>query len=313
MGGTNSEPDGLFEFYASQAEVMLAQYKNIGQLLGPTTHHTHTGTLCEVLLRDVLRRNVLSWMSVDKGFVYGRVRDKQPEGHGPEIDILIHDSHNYRPIFKLDDFVIVQPESVIAMIQVKRTLSTGGENDLKRGICNIAHAMQHILDIKIQSIKERFGDRRPSYPTLDMATNHRIFTAVVAYEDTLRDKTYEEWLQKQYDESKEWGYSNSEFDTGVFILPSFLGSLTGTCLLCPWNCSTNIKHYYVYQSHIDNKNVALQLMLWNLTQYAFRWQNSKPPFSFTGMTSPRSQPILIPALGKEWFRRAPLSTTPPAP
>ena len=34
---------GLFDFYSSQAELMLAQYENIKRLLGPTTHGTPSG------------------------------------------------------------------------------------------------------------------------------------------------------------------------------------------------------------------------------------------------------------------------------
>jgi len=50
--------DGLLEFYSSEADVLLARYKNINHLLGKTRHHTHPGALCEALIRDILRRNV---------------------------------------------------------------------------------------------------------------------------------------------------------------------------------------------------------------------------------------------------------------
>jgi hypothetical protein len=43
---------GLVDFYSSQAEVILAQYRNINQLLGETNDWTAPGTHCEVLIRD---------------------------------------------------------------------------------------------------------------------------------------------------------------------------------------------------------------------------------------------------------------------
>jgi hypothetical protein len=55
--------EGLISFYSGQAELMLAQYKNINKLLGPTTDWSHPGSHCEALLRDFLRRNLLQWMT----------------------------------------------------------------------------------------------------------------------------------------------------------------------------------------------------------------------------------------------------------
>jgi hypothetical protein len=110
-----------------------------------------------VLLRNFIRKQVLDGMSVDKGFVYGRVEVKEPRGHGPEIDILIHDTRNYRPLFRLDDFVIVQPEAVLAMIQVKRTLRTGHLANLPQAIRNVSQAKQHQADVIHAATNARGG------------------------------------------------------------------------------------------------------------------------------------------------------------
>lgn len=74
---TQSHADGLFQFYSSQADLLLAQYENITQLLGPTTDWTHHGTHCETLLRDFLRRHLLKSMSVDKGYEYSNGETQQ--------------------------------------------------------------------------------------------------------------------------------------------------------------------------------------------------------------------------------------------
>src|ERR1700722_10562772 len=112
---------GLLEYWSSQAELMLAQFENINHLLGPTKDWTHPGDFCEVLLRDLLRRFLPPWVSIDKGFFYGRTPLEGKDTHCPEIDLLIHDTQHYRPLFRMDDFVIVQPQAVRGMIQVKRT------------------------------------------------------------------------------------------------------------------------------------------------------------------------------------------------
>ncbi len=89
-------------------------------------------------------------MSVDKGFVYGRsVRADGKEDHSPEIDVLIHD---LQPIFRLDDFVIVQADAAKGLIQVKKKLTS---QELGLGITNVAEAKRHTLEKRI---------RKPSGP-----------------------------------------------------------------------------------------------------------------------------------------------------
>ena len=63
---------GLIDYYASQAELMLVQYRNINQLLGLTNDWSHPGTHCEVLLRDMIRKSLPLNLSADKGYIYGR-------------------------------------------------------------------------------------------------------------------------------------------------------------------------------------------------------------------------------------------------
>lgn len=166
---------GLREFYASQAESLLAQWRNIEELLGPTQDFTAPGTHCEVLLRDFLRKQVPAWMRVDKGFVYGRTsrwkliatngntKEEQVWQHGPEIDLLIHDTLRYRPIFRLEDFVIVQPEAVLGMIQVKRSFQA---SEFTIAVENIVDGKRHLLEMYFQTNESRehlpsYEDRRP--------------------------------------------------------------------------------------------------------------------------------------------------------
>ena len=102
---------------------MLAQYQNIERLLGPTDDWTAPGTYCEILLRDLLRAYLPSYYRVDKGFIYGRRPVGNDTTHCPEIDILVHDNHGFRPILQIEDFVIVQGKATHAAIQVKRRMN----------------------------------------------------------------------------------------------------------------------------------------------------------------------------------------------
>ena len=287
------DAQGLIDFYSSQADMLLAQYENINQLLGPTTDWTHPGTHCEILLRDFLRRHLIQGMSVDKGFVYGRVERNGVETHGPEIDILIHDTKDYRPVFRLEDFVIVQPESVLGMIQVKRTFRSGADGSLAKGIRQVVTAKQHLLDVtidkKIRKQVASYGSddhsgikRYPEFPDL-----RPVFSGVVSFEDATdkSQSTYQELLHSQYVESQRYEYSSCEFDTGVYVLPNFVGSLKHLSLHSDGR-NVGERKYCVFECEHNGKNIVLQVFLAVLVDMLFDFRKASPPFAF-----PKSLPF----------------------
>jgi hypothetical protein len=246
---------GLFDFYASQAEIMLAQYENIVQLLGPTDDWTAPGTHCEVLLRDFLRRNLPSTFSVDKGFIYGRREVDGVSKHCPEIDILIHDTSLYRPAFRLEDFVIVQPEAVRGIIQVKRTLTAA---QLGNAVRNVVEAKRFVRDCKTQ----------PSVP-LD-----QVFSAAVFFEDDISvpqnkpvSDTYKNQIVAHF----------SEFKDG-FTMPNYVGSLKHLSLLF-FGLNRQEMAYGVYNSVHKEKNAGLQGFLVQLSK-AVLPHGMQPRFQF---------------------------------
>jgi hypothetical protein len=278
--------DGLVNFYSSQAEMVLSQYENINQLLGPTTDWTHPGTHCETLLRDFFRRHLLQGMSVDKGYVFGRVERGGSDSHGPEIDILIHNTSDFRPVFRLDDFVIVQPEAVLGMIQVKRTFRSGKDGTLAKGVRQIVDAKQHLLDVTVQQkIRDmtaayRGDDSRvktfPEYPDMK-----QVFTAVVSFEDET-DKlpeTFRKVLLDAYQANRCYVHPDGEYDTSVYVLPDVVVSLKHVAL-CAGRRHIAHQTYYCYESVHEGRNIGLQLLLAQLTDAVFDFKTKKPPFAF---------------------------------
>lgn len=257
-GGVPSPPvgydlaGGLFEFISSQAEVMLAQYSNINRLLGPTDDWTAPGTLCEVLVRDLIRRVLPSSLSVDKGFIFGRRSKEGEEVHSPEIDVLIHDSHGYAPVYRLEDFVIVQPKSVRGVIQVKRTLDGDA---LKKAIDNLADAKEHLRAYGVIRQPNRDDD---------------IFSAALFFGDALR---------------LEGGGISRTYATNIRRLdsvhpisrPHFIGSLEHRHYTVPFGSKAK---YQGYPSRHHRGNVALVTFLAYLTvnvlHYSTRLTLSRP-------------------------------------
>jgi hypothetical protein len=260
---------GLLEYYASQAELMLTQYKNINRLLGPTHDWTHPGDFCEVLFRDFLRKFLPPSLSADKGFFYGRATLEGEDTHCPEIDILIHDSQQYRPIFRMGDFVIVQPQAVRGMIQVKRTLT---DASVRAGLKNVVRAKQHLLNVLWKENPKGWNN---------WVLPPRVFTAVVGFADEIGNMVgfYRRLLLA-------WSIKQRAYDrrtmeqTNMYILPGFIGSLTTLFLFLDGPCNYWNQRYYVFNSYHNDLNTCIQAFLAQIYDVLGGESHEMPPFAF---------------------------------
>lgn len=92
------------------------------------SHGQTVGNYREQLFISVLRKYVPKKFHVATGFI---------EGSSKQIDIIIYDQHNYIPVFREDDLVVVKKEAVIAVIEIKTTLDSGTLADSLEGIDKI--------------------------------------------------------------------------------------------------------------------------------------------------------------------------------
>lgn len=243
--------EGILRFYSSEAEALLAQYRRIDFLLGPHSHdHLHGGTLCEVLLRDYFRRVLLPWMGVDKGFVYGRSEDGNNAESSPEIDILVHDQQAYRPIFRMDDFVVVQPEAVLGIIQVKKRLNTEGRNPLREGLRNVMCAKRHVLTQLLR--------RQATHQIIERRCG-RLISAVVGFDGRTTARTYWQHLDQLLAQHADFTERFIRIQGNIYALPQFVGSLAGRfCLRSRFNA--NAVTYRCFPSSFGGNNVAVQML-----------------------------------------------------
>lgn len=94
--------------------------------------HTQTvGNYRERLFTSVLRKYIPKKFHVATGFI---------EGSSKQIDVIIYDQHNYIPLFREDDLVVVKKESVAAVIEIKTTLEQNALLDALEGIEKINEA-----------------------------------------------------------------------------------------------------------------------------------------------------------------------------
>jgi len=102
-----------YELISHELLNKLEQVKVFIKKHGPTI-----GLLTEEILRTFLKNYLPKCVTVEQGFIYsetGRL--------SKQCDIIIYDSHNFAPFYRINDVVVVPSESVIAIVEVKTTLN----------------------------------------------------------------------------------------------------------------------------------------------------------------------------------------------
>jgi hypothetical protein len=208
-----------------------------------------------------------SWVRVDKGFVYGRTKrwckvkdengrlvEKECELHGPEIDLLIHDELMFRPVFRLEDFVIVQPEAVLGMIQVKRSFQA---NEFASAVANIVDGKRHLLECFFNA-----NSSREKLPEAD------VFCAAVEFEESNRQNAT---FRKRVAEAYEWqlhfvDHEKQKVHAKTWTLPDFVGAIGGKYAMhAARNENNGEVTYHVLDGNRKSENIALQELLIKLT------------------------------------------------
>jgi hypothetical protein len=107
-------------------------------------HYPSIGHYKERLLAKAIRDYLPKAFEVGTGFVLFPHEDENPPGGvenhdalnksafslSRQCDILVYDAHSIPPVFKDEEFVIVRPEAVIAVIEVKGSLSLKETRDI---------------------------------------------------------------------------------------------------------------------------------------------------------------------------------------
>ncbi|ANB73896.1 hypothetical protein AYM40_17140 [Paraburkholderia phytofirmans OLGA172] len=81
-------------------------------------HNPTIGLLTEEILRDFLRKHLPKVVSVEQGFIIGNNNEMSRQ-----CDIIIYDSQAYAPFYRINDVVVVPAESVLAVIEVKTSIT----------------------------------------------------------------------------------------------------------------------------------------------------------------------------------------------
>lgn len=105
------ERENQRKFSATIASELAALSERVRYII---SHGPTVGTYRENLLQNTLKKHLPERYHVATGFIFGLSR---------QIDILIYDRVDYAPVFREGELVIVPPESVRAVIEVKTNLT----------------------------------------------------------------------------------------------------------------------------------------------------------------------------------------------
>jgi hypothetical protein len=126
MPQSNKNPyEGYFEQINEEFLLMNKKLKNL------VRNRSALGLENESILREFLKSYVPKHYSIGHGFIF-----KNDNEISNQCDILVYDSSFFPPLFKQGDFVVLSPESVMSVIEVK-TKIVPGKSFLDNSIENI--------------------------------------------------------------------------------------------------------------------------------------------------------------------------------
>jgi hypothetical protein len=176
----------LTGYAALFGESLTSKVNLLGRLLGDS-HYPSLGQYKERLLADAIRGFLPRTVEVGTGFVMFPHADMDPPGEGQfydplnqsafsmsrQCDILIYDVAKYPAIFRDRDFVVIRPEAVRAVIEVKGSLS-------RREVSSVL-ASFHDFAIKWRTTqlfyREQYVSLTPKPPLIVMAWSISTDTA----------------------------------------------------------------------------------------------------------------------------------------
>lgn len=123
------------EAYFKDLSTELQSVQNRVRHLIGDAHWPSDGAWKESALRSIIRGYLPSSVSVGTGFVL------TPNGPSTQIDILIYDD-TAPVLFRDGDFVVITPDSVRAVVEVKTSLSRDGVKKALTKLSNVSHLLR---------------------------------------------------------------------------------------------------------------------------------------------------------------------------
>lgn len=177
----------IIEYHKSTTKELLALADRVRSLI---THNGEDGIYKEIVLKNIIRRFLPEKYKIGTGFVVTQTENRGEHNHSTQIDLLIYDDSS--PIlFKEGDFVILTPDSVRGIIEVKSDIQ--GVPSLTEVIKKSNKIGQTIFNSKTDK-KQKFFNGIFSYN--GYLNNYREQTLIDNYLDGITEFTSDENYKK---------------------------------------------------------------------------------------------------------------------
>ena len=124
------------DFFEAEANTLLKSHLYVQTLIPATDrkgadHPAEEGRHIESILRSFLNKHLPKELQAFSGFILrpatktqlaNKKRIKEGDEHSSQLDVIVFDTANFPIYEKFEEFVIVPPEGVIAVISVKKNL-----------------------------------------------------------------------------------------------------------------------------------------------------------------------------------------------
>lgn len=193
------------DYYISFRDELLAKSK---RLLSLTRNSKVEGDYHEVIMREFIRKHISRKYKVGHGLIY----DERDEKVSRECDVIVYEG-SHAPLFEYQDLIIVNPDKVKFVMEVKSTLKS---KTLREAIDNLSSvkSLNHQIMCSILGFQTKIKLETLYFNTWKSGVVQ--FLLVLKYtnkkkriEEVLKDQI--EWFVKnlrQYGDSRLFSYSS---------------------------------------------------------------------------------------------------------
>ncbi|TBX68344.1 hypothetical protein EZL74_08515 [Flavobacterium silvisoli] len=153
----NNEIEAILNKYKQiEALIPKQQIKKDGELAAGSDHTAEEGRFIESILRSTLNKYLPKNLKALSGFILrpeamvgendnSRIIENEGDQHSRQLDIIIFDVGNYPVYEQFEEFAIVPPEGIIAVISVKKTLRKADINHELDCLADAASLSRHYI------------------------------------------------------------------------------------------------------------------------------------------------------------------------
>ena len=117
------------QYYKKTQEKLMMQRDIINSLI---KDQRIIGDYYEAIIRDVIRENVPEAFAVGRGVII-----PQEGKTSRECDIIVYNTAEYGPIFKSGEIVVISPEAVRCVVEVKGTITRKSLSDAVKNLSSV--------------------------------------------------------------------------------------------------------------------------------------------------------------------------------